>query len=330
MNQTVKIALTITTLVAVAVLSYLMFFKKDSKLYVLKDKGMGDFDFTPGIPPVSSPPISPPSTSTSSGSNFFGNTPSNPFSSKEEVMKFQKWVLSFKKDTSILGSAGADGVWGRNTASAFKKYGEEYMATKNPLQTVISELKKRNLTYSKPNDGSVRVEFNNGLNIARFYPSMGIRFYANNSSTPISSGVYSNGGKTIKIQSGRNKNKVFNNSNVWLNMKAAVKGASSSSNSSSSTVTPSTIDPTKATGKQVAPKGSYVNARSSAMVNNGWINNIVGKVYSPNVVGKVVNFTMGSESKPKVWYRVELQTPVGQHPVGFNVWVRSDALKFVS
>ena len=54
---------------------------------------------------------------------------SNPFKNATELQNFQKWVLEKKKDTTILGSAGADGKWGRNSASAWDKYGKEYLGS---------------------------------------------------------------------------------------------------------------------------------------------------------------------------------------------------------
>ena len=44
-----------------------------------------------------------------------------------DTLAFQKYVLNVKKDNSILGSAGADDVWGTNTSNAWKKYGVDYL-----------------------------------------------------------------------------------------------------------------------------------------------------------------------------------------------------------
>lgn len=55
------------------------------------------------------------------------NFTSNPFKTKAEVTAFQKFVLEVKKDLKILGNAGADGLWGKSTASAWDKYGKEYL-----------------------------------------------------------------------------------------------------------------------------------------------------------------------------------------------------------
>lgn len=43
-----------------------------------------------------------------------------------EVKAFQEYVLKIKKDSTILGNAGADGIWGNNTAKAYEKYGADY------------------------------------------------------------------------------------------------------------------------------------------------------------------------------------------------------------
>lgn len=53
----------------------------------------------------------------------------NPFSNKSELNAFQNWVL--KNKGAILGKAGADGVWGKYTASAWDKFGNEYRSSPN-------------------------------------------------------------------------------------------------------------------------------------------------------------------------------------------------------
>jgi len=88
-------------------------------------------------------------TSTSSGSGGSSSSSSsstgNPFKSKSGVKKFQEWVINTKKDSSILGSSGADGIWGSKTANAYAQYGDEYnqsvrgggsaSTSKNPVPT---------------------------------------------------------------------------------------------------------------------------------------------------------------------------------------------------
>jgi len=56
----------------------------------------------------------------------------NPFKTKDEVLKFQQWVINTKKDKTILGKGGStgygdDGSWGSKSASAWDKYGKEYL-----------------------------------------------------------------------------------------------------------------------------------------------------------------------------------------------------------
>ena len=72
------------------------------------------------------------STSTSSSNSAPSSTSSiisDPFKSKDELQKFQNWVLTmYPFDRAILGSTGADGVWGKNSANAWTKYGQTYLA----------------------------------------------------------------------------------------------------------------------------------------------------------------------------------------------------------
>jgi len=55
----------------------------------------------------------------------------NPFSTKDELISFQRWVINTKGDKTILGKGGStglgdDGVWGCKTNDAYKKYGKDY------------------------------------------------------------------------------------------------------------------------------------------------------------------------------------------------------------
>lgn len=74
---------------------------------------------------------------------------SNPFSSSAELLKFQQWVINTKKDASILGSAGADGVWGKKSENAWKKYGTEYTTTTKAVvgTSTSPKIVKVNATY---------------------------------------------------------------------------------------------------------------------------------------------------------------------------------------
>lgn len=54
-------------------------------------------------------------------------------------------------------------------------------------------------------------------------------------------------------------------------------------------------------GKTVYPK-TYVNVRSENYVNNGIINNFIGRVNAPNPVGKVLEVTINGEGA--TWYKI--------------------------
>lgn len=79
--------------------------------------------------------IPAPSTGGSSGggstSSSGSSSSGNPFATKEELIKFQQWVINTKGDKTILGKGGStgfgdDGVWGSKSASAWAKYQSEY------------------------------------------------------------------------------------------------------------------------------------------------------------------------------------------------------------
>lgn len=56
----------------------------------------------------------------------FLNEASKRPTTKSEITKFQNWVINTKKDRTILGRYGADGVWGDFTQNAWDKYGSGY------------------------------------------------------------------------------------------------------------------------------------------------------------------------------------------------------------
>lgn len=90
---------------------------------------------TDNQPPATLPTVDEtPQVSSSAPSSV---TPtSNPFKTKEEILKFQQWVINTKKDKTILGTGGStgygdDGKWGSKSASAWDKYGKEYLTGTN-------------------------------------------------------------------------------------------------------------------------------------------------------------------------------------------------------
>lgn len=84
-------------------------------------------------PPKDESTLADPSQSSTSENSTPSVTPtSNPFKTSDEVLKFQQWVINTKKDKTILGTGGStgygdDGKWGSKSASAWDKYGKEYL-----------------------------------------------------------------------------------------------------------------------------------------------------------------------------------------------------------
>lgn len=65
--------------------------------------------------------------------------------SKEKIESFQNYVLDVKKDKTILGNAGADGIWGKNSQNAWNKYGSDYLSknagskpSNSDIQTIVN------------------------------------------------------------------------------------------------------------------------------------------------------------------------------------------------
>lgn len=325
-----KITIGIVSIIAIGILVWLMFFKKDSKIYVLKGRGSGLDPLQPGeaesgtaqsANEISSPA---PSGSTGGGSFWSGSTTGNPFTSSAEIQAFQQYVLDVHKDSAILGGFGADGQWGTNTANAYKKYGDQYNAFKDPQSPVIANLEKANLNYSKPSDGSVRVVFNRGnyKYVARWYPNGRVVFYINGKQEHLSKGNYSDGGKKIVITEGRRNGSTFNNSSILTNMQNAIAPTTSTTTTSSivnKNVKARFDTPIRSTPKKIDGIGS----------------NKIGKVSKGKLVGRVMSVKKGS-SATTTWYKVQLQTGIMVYttylgaPVPtptFEGWVRSDMVK---
>ena len=74
-------------------------------------------------------------------------------------------------------------------------------------------------------------------------------------------------------------------------------------------------------GNIIYPSGDYVNVRNSAMVNNGWINNIMLEIQSPNKIGVVEDIVVADGGH--VWYKVQLNEDLTESMFGY---VRSDVV----
>ena len=73
-------------------------------------------------------------------------------------------------------------------------------------------------------------------------------------------------------------------------------------------------------GNIIYPSGDYVNVRYSAMVNNGWINNIMMEVQSPNAIGVVEDVVVADGH---TWYKVQLNEDLTESAFGY---VRADVV----
>ena len=60
------------------------------------------------------------------------------------------------------------------------------------------------------------------------------------------------------------------------------------------------------TGKSLFPKTDYANVRSGAYVNNGIINNFIGKVLKGKEIGKILSGEVSGDGY--VWYRVSVNS----------------------
>lgn len=157
MNPTTKKGLTVAIILAtvgVSGLAIRYFYKKWKT-----KKEEADALLIAQLAETSSPSSSSPTSSSGSGSvSGSGNLTlaqcrkKNPFSTKEEVIAFQKWVIS--KYGNILGKSGADGDFGCLTLGAWENYGSSYASNSNPgaptgNQYAIKQAKKKIIKFFK-------------------------------------------------------------------------------------------------------------------------------------------------------------------------------------
>jgi hypothetical protein len=331
MKKGLKITLGIVGAIIVSILAYLMFIKKDSKLYVLKGGSGGGLLDPNTIPELSGqsgaeivPSIAPPPPSIYTVGSFFGGaTSGNPFTDNSEVQAFQQWVIDEMKDPSILGNSGADGIWGNNTSKAYTKYGEDYANQNNPQSEVVENLNQANIGYTMASDGSVRVVYTNGSYkyVGRFYKNGRVVFYVDGKSVHISKGNYSNGGKKIVIFEGRHNGKTFTNTSLLTNLRNAIKPVANVTQTQSGAV-----------GKMAKVKGSYTNLRTSSEIDDsGFYKNKIGKIEGKGTtIGKI-----GAWEKKSgyTWYWINNVTATINN-LGYSVsqrkgWVRGDTIDVV-
>lgn len=71
-------------------------------------------------------PIATASGKPTTAQTFYVDQTANPFPDLMSLRMFQNWVINTKKDRAILGTGGADGIWGKNTARAWAKYKDDW------------------------------------------------------------------------------------------------------------------------------------------------------------------------------------------------------------
>ena len=114
--------------------------------------------------------IIPPTNSGDGGGGGGGGGSTAPveLDTNAKLTAFQNYVINTKKDTSILGKSGADGIWGGNSKKAWDKYGAEYttkkgtnvdtktptLASNNDIAQIMSFADKSNITTESYLKGS--------------------------------------------------------------------------------------------------------------------------------------------------------------------------------
>jgi hypothetical protein len=122
MKTGTKIALWVAGIAVVSVGGYFIYksmkkSREEKAEKELAEKLAKDMANKPKQKPLSIPSL---------GQQLFTDTTVNPFRYANDLLMFQNWVIYTKKDKAILGAAGVDGKWGKDTAAAWAKYKDEY------------------------------------------------------------------------------------------------------------------------------------------------------------------------------------------------------------
>ena len=75
-----------------------------------------------------------------------------------------------------------------------------------------------------------------------------------------------------------------------------------------------------AVGDEIYPSGEYVNVRTSAEVNNGYYNNLLVEIPTPNRIGIVDSIVVADGH---TWYNVQMNQDFTNENYG---WVRADVV----
>ena len=107
----------------------------------------------PKVDPVNSTVVNPIVNTVVNDTPYVAYT-KNPFTTKEELIAFQQYVINTKGDKTILGKGGStgfgdDGSWGRNSATAYDKYGVDYQKNKPVVTGTVSILPSDALSFNE-------------------------------------------------------------------------------------------------------------------------------------------------------------------------------------
>jgi hypothetical protein len=277
----------------------------------------------------------------SSGGSSGSSSSSSSSSSSDkpdDILKFQQWVINDVGNKTILGGGGEsgfgdDGLWGSKTRKAWNKYKADYLKAEGTVSYTSDDLpvilkgvwkkmkpaRQQNSWIKKNKNGTMYIGYKTSVYRYYFFENGQVWIDKIATNTTIGGGNFSNNGKTIAVTKGPRKGDTVT---APYPMEAAYKAVSGAASS-----TDLTKNPSSHVGKMIMPKGSYVNVRSSAKVDDGFNANKIGRINSPNAVGKITKYALGEESTPKIWYYVgSLTTPL-QTPVYTSGWVRSDQVK---
>ena len=132
-----KISAVIVGMIVLSVVSYFMFFKKDSKLYLLKDKPKSPEDEKPPVQPATS---TGQTAGTGAGTAIFSGLESTPFKSTTEGNKFRAWVNDKHPDYARSIDLDRTGKYDNSyIRKAWASFGEEYNKAKESPASSATE-----------------------------------------------------------------------------------------------------------------------------------------------------------------------------------------------
>jgi len=253
-----------------------------------------------------------------------------PFKTKEEGNKFREWVN--KKDPAWAKENNLDTTGPENNnyiRKAYAQFSEAYIKDNKAPETVKKEIKLTNAEMSKFLGIIKKVAGYTALQFTTDTSEPVIYYRGDSKSQSKGYGHFYNNFKVSYVTSSGKK--FWGNYNKDKNTVDFGKGkvfglASVVQMTISNKLAGENVNVAQGKKAYVSKSGDgYVNVRSSAEANTGYINNLIYKHTSTNPIGLVISSTVAKSSKigDKTWYKVQFPSKKEGREYGY---VRADTV----